>query len=551
MGCRNLIRSQIDAPPIVTDGAVKSSVKRTAHAPRMFRRFLSFGAFFSFSAITLIFRSPICLAESRALKSGANSAQIAAESEKSEKKFPLTGKLRKNFEETQELKIWSVPQSSSEDPANLPADASSQSACQSTMGPFQLTSLVTSQSSLPDGGRPNLTAATATANSAGEVAFVSNVSNSARNQGIFVVRGSSIREIARGCGGGGGSGNHGDCGDASPAGGKFAGFFLGTFFAPAINNRGDVLFLADLVGAESSRGLFLYQGKSQRIKTVALQGRGPIRSVGPGSLNNKGDVVFIGRSSANPDLHTIFQLKDGVLSEIVHSYQRIDSLGGTVGGLAGGVLGFVDGTEILYGPPSINDAGKIVIETNLFRSTDPTPQLRSAVLLLSGNQWSSPLSLGSAAPIPGYTFENFSQPSINNRDEIAFYAGVIDNDGLRSSGWFAGNPRRLRKVVMFGDTVDGEAIVRGLAFPWNPYQVLDDCGNVLFYAEGHVTAEEAHEYFFLNSARSGNQVVVRGPSRPPYEWYMNPWGDLTTDGRGAVLDTNPRLREISLFDGGS
>src|SRR5688572_26901308 len=87
-------------------------------------------------------------------------------------------------------------------------------------------------------------------------AFFSPVSGSARNQGIFVADSGGLHGIVFGCGGGGGSGQPGGgVGDPSPIGGTFSGLFS---FQPASNRNGDLVFMSDVNGGSSSRGLFLY-----------------------------------------------------------------------------------------------------------------------------------------------------------------------------------------------------------------------------------------------------------------------------------------------------
>ena len=109
----------------------------------------------------------------------------------------------------------------------------------------------------------------------------------------------TIDAIAIGCGGLGGSGDTTSvCGDPSPIGGNFSGFFFGTGFTPDINDAGDVLFFSDVNGGSSRRGLFLYRAASQDITKVAVIGDaspigGTFGAVGPGSLNNNGEVVFL------------------------------------------------------------------------------------------------------------------------------------------------------------------------------------------------------------------------------------------------------------------
>src|SRR5262245_38910171 len=131
-----------------------------------------------------------------------------------------------------------------------------------------------------------------------KAAFVALVDGAARNQGVFVHDGTALVPIARGCGGMGGSGVPGACGNPTPLGGTFTGFFLGTVFVPAVNARGDVLFMADLAGGRTPRGLFLFDASLGSIVAVAWVGApsplgGTFAIVGPGSLNDAGAVAFL------------------------------------------------------------------------------------------------------------------------------------------------------------------------------------------------------------------------------------------------------------------
>ncbi len=114
----------------------------------------------------------------------------------------------------------------------------------------------------------------ATINAHGRLACAGQVEGSARNQGVFTADADGLQVIALGCGAAGGSGSTGTCGDPTPLGGTFGGFFLSTFATPDINDRGDVLFLADVVGGSARRGLFLYHAETGAIATIA-SGRRP------------------------------------------------------------------------------------------------------------------------------------------------------------------------------------------------------------------------------------------------------------------------------------
>lgn len=204
-----------------------------------------------------------------------------------------------------------------------------------------------------------------TVNASGRVAFNSQVDGSDRNQGVFVADSDgTISAIAIGCGGlGGGGDTTSDCGDASPIGGHFGGFFFGTFFTPDINDAGDVLFFCDVNGGSSRRALFLYRGASGDIVKVAAVGDpspigGTFAAVGPGSLNNNGQVVFLASAvgTINSD---IFMWDNGVVTKVAAAGDPAPG-GGTYSLLGVESAGFQDGTNIPVGPlPDINDSDQI------------------------------------------------------------------------------------------------------------------------------------------------------------------------------------------------
>src|SRR5262245_39597341 len=165
--------------------------------------------------------------------------------------------------------------------------------------------LASHNQAVPGGGTLNPVAFVnpAIVNNSGRIAFISLVNGSPRNQGVFVADANGLTPIAMGCGGAGGSGMPGaGCGDPTPIGGTFGGFFTGTFFMPALNGAGDVLFLCDVVGGASPRALFLFRAATASIVKVAAVGDpsplgGTFDAVGPGNLNDAGVVVFLARGA--------------------------------------------------------------------------------------------------------------------------------------------------------------------------------------------------------------------------------------------------------------
>ena len=133
-----------------------------------------------------------------------------------------------------------------------------------------------------------------TINASGQIAFNSQVMASIRNQGVFMADTNEIKAIVIGCGMGGGSlNNNASCGDPSPIGGNFSGLFSNScLYTPAINDAGDVLFISDVYGGSSPRGLFLYQSANQQLVKIAAVGDvsplgGVFSAVGMGSINNE------------------------------------------------------------------------------------------------------------------------------------------------------------------------------------------------------------------------------------------------------------------------
>jgi hypothetical protein len=318
-------------------------------------------------------------------------------------------------------------------------------------------------------------------NLSGRIAFISLVDGSERNQGAIVGNADgSLTSIAIGCGAGGGSGDTTSlCGDPSPIGGNFSGFFLGTFFAPDTNDSGDVLFFCEVNGASSRRGLFLYRGATGEIVKVAAVGDpsplgGTFATVGPGSLNNHGKVVFLASPSTASFPANIFLWDNGVLTKVAAVGDPAPD-GGTFSDLGAESLGFADGTTIPVGPiPDINDSDQVCFKA--FVAGGQTE--RGLIVQTAGvNAWY--VKVPDPTPIGG-TYFDMQAASINNAGQIAFFADYNPTPETFNSGWFAGAPENWRKVIVFFDEIDGGECL-GLAFSRNPMQTIDAEGNVVFW----------------------------------------------------------------------
>ena len=374
-------------------------------------------------------------------------------------------------------------------------------------------------------------------NRRGELAFVGDATGS-RNQGIFVADSAGVHAIAMGCGGGGGSGQHGSCGDPSPIGGSFAGFFGGTVFTPAINDNGDVLFLADLFNASSPRGLFLYLASAQSFVKICAIGDpsplgGTVTAIGPGNLNRDLDVVFLAQSSGGQQyVCDLLQWNAGALS--VFSATGYPAPGGaTVSMLGTESFGFVDGTTVFAGPvPSINDCGQVA-----FRIITNGGAVGRGIAVRQNGVDSWYLTDAMQSPNGGSYFD-FQGAAINGSGQIAVFSDYMLN-GNATSGWFVGKPGNWRHALSFYDSVDGGQVY-GLAFSRLPMNFLTDDGDVVVWCDLNSNGNMGRVVLCTSDgskvvlARQGSPTGVGGSFG-----YIDAWPSLNSAGRVSISSGTP------------
>src|SRR5215467_4242869 len=123
----------------------------------------------------------------------------------------------------------------------------------------------------------------APANTKGQVAFFASLLRSTASEAFFLAgKSRTTRVVAEG--------------DHVPGGGTFSGF--GRHPIPALNERGDVAFAAAVVGGRTVEGIFVRD--SRGLRTVVLTGgtaagmtSGTIAAVDAPALNDRGDVAFL------------------------------------------------------------------------------------------------------------------------------------------------------------------------------------------------------------------------------------------------------------------
>lgn len=322
------------------------------------------------------------------------------------------------------------------------------------------------------GGALHITADSnpATMNDSGVVANIATLNS---NPVLALTDSNGTRAVVRGCGVAG-SGVRGACGDPCPGGGTFAGLFAGSMFAPHVNAGADVLFLADVANGSTSRGLYLYRDATHDVVKVAAIGDpdpngGVIVAIGPGSLNNSRQVVFLAQNSAIVDAN-ILRWDNGTLVHQVSVGEPAPPYG-LYNRFVEETTSFPDGTTIPTGPtPGINNRGDVSFHAVTFG-------YQHGLYVTQNGTTTVYIRDTDITPIGG-TYLDLWAPLINDNGEIAFFADVAFSLTNSTSAWFVGRPGAFRNALAFNDGVAGGAAV-GLSVSRNPLSGLDGCGNLL------------------------------------------------------------------------
>lgn len=377
----------------------------------------------------------------------------------------------------------------------------------------------------------------ATINAGGRIAFTAKVDGADRNQGTFTADAQGLKIVALGCGADGGYGSTQTCGDPTPIGGTFGGFFRDTFAAPDINDAGDVLFLADVVGGGAPRGLFLYRAADDSIVKVAAVGDpsplgGTISMLGPGSLNNAGTIAFLAVTHGS-DFADILLWRNGTVTKYVAAGDPAPG-GGTFVAIATELWGYQDGSSIAGGPaPGLNQKGQIsfrgyvdggISAGGLFLSTDGM------------HEWMA--KAGDAAP-GGGTYADFQAPLLNDTGEIAFFANT---NGGPEAIWVAGKPGAWRRALAPGDEIDG-GTAQVLAFSRNPMRALADNGDLVLWTSRLMQDGSERGTAFVRRADDSAQVLAVQGTEGPFGGFwggsMDAWPAMNDAGQVHIGSATP------------
>jgi hypothetical protein len=231
--------------------------------------------------------------------------------------------------------------------------------------------------------------ANASTNNRGVTAFIGTYSDP-DGKGLFLIEGGKLRLICR---------------SGQPIGNGERGTFSEHYYPTRINERNEVAFLAR-VGDKS--GIFV--SRPNGVELITMIGKpAPMKEatfIGFGNktpaISNSGEVAFVGYYNGPEAGRGLFTKGEGPIKVVARSGVKVGDANYSF-------------TDFLY--PAINARGDVAFlgryggrNQGIFIKTAKGIELIAAV--------DQPVPGG----IPEETFNNFTQPSINDRGEVAFYA---------------------------------------------------------------------------------------------------------------------------------
>jgi hypothetical protein len=256
--------------------------------------------------------------------------------------------------------------------------------------------------------------------------------------------------------------------------------------APCITQAGDIFFISRVRGASIREGIFRASGGAIYPVHVATSGyfRELTCSAGGGVAFNQGGALL--------------KVKDGSVSEIVGHGDPVPGM-----------------ETKFYSPrlPAINNAGDVAFSSSL---TLVLPRLDSVFVDSSGNKTLVALDGDPVPDRPGAIFESvFGPPRINDAGKVMFTA-LIDDSGDSIEGLFLGPASGIKTVALSSDTIPGTTEPYGSLGTFGPGSVnnLDHVafrGGTAIGTHGQVIRNQG---IFLDVADSDRIVAQAGDEAP-------------------------------------
>lgn len=297
-------------------------------------------------------------------------------------------------------------------------------------------------------------------NAAGAVAFAAAVRGGSAVEGIFVAVRGRIATVAL-------------AGAAAPG---VVGGTLAALDAPAINERGDIAFLATVRKArETVEAVYLRAGATMRKLVAqgdaAVEG-GSFAAFGPPALARRGEVAFAAVIEGRAAPGGVF-IADG----------RRVSLQAAAGGPTpvGGI--FARFSERV----AINASGAIAFSATLKDAATP-----AAIFIVDAAGARKVVAVGDAAP-GGGVFSNFGPwPTLSDAGAVAFVASVDGNGS--PIGVFVAGVDGLFRVAAVGDRLPSRGTLA--SFGQYPVATIGPAGHVAF-ASAPTATGQGEEGIFL------------------------------------------------------
>jgi hypothetical protein len=271
--------------------------------------------------------------------------------------------------------------------------------------------------------------------------------------------------------------------------------FAGAFFAPSLNNRGDLAFAALVpatVGFEAplGQGVYLASPKGTISKIVSpgdtVASIGTFDQANQPSINSKGGVAFAGHLTTDPAT-----IPEGSTSGVY-----IKQAGGPIISIAhhGDSLPIPGGGVLDYAySPVINNRGQVAFVGAVQGTTGPIPGVADVqvVFLYSGGSLTAVATPGQTMPGGGHfvsTSEIGNQVDLNNAGDVAFNA-ILDTTthvANGDQGLYVFSHGSLRLVARSGTVIPGVGEIDALdstgAGEPRSGDLINDHGEVAFAA---------------------------------------------------------------------
>jgi hypothetical protein len=357
-------------------------------------------------------------------------------------------------------------------------------------------------------------------NSRGQVAFFATILRGRASEGFFRATGTRIDTVAA-------------QGDAAPGGGAFSGF--GRHPIPALNDAGDVAFAAAVSGGKTVEGIFATTAR--RLKAVAVVGSaapgiasGTFANLDAPALNDRGDVAFLatvrrGRES----VEAIYLASGATLNKIVAQGDPAPA-GGAFAGFGvpalnnSGALAFaavVEGRAV-PGGVFVAKAGRIRM---LVGAGDETPiggifakfservalngagavaftaalkeaPMAQAVFVIEGGRPRKVAALGDGAP-GGGVFSHFGLWPVLSASGAVGFAASVDR-GAAEVAAFVSDATGPVRIGAVGDALPGGGTLS--SFGLYPVLALSPSGGATFATAPTATGEGVEGIFFAPPA---------------------------------------------------